>query len=168
MNRIKQMNYKQTLKMNAFWLLAALTVAAALIAVPPAVAADPGECRPTRPDSLGPFYKPGAPEREKVGTGYVLTGTVRDAQNCAPIPGARVELWLAGPDGNYRDDYRATIVSGSSGQYRLESHPPPAYYGRPPHIHIRVSADGFGTLTTQHYPNAADAEGTFDLVLKPE
>ncbi len=44
---------------------------------------------------------------------------------------------------------------------------PPPYSGRPPHIHLRVSADGYQTLVTQYYPADGRAEGAFDLVLVP-
>ncbi|NTW67350.1 MAG: intradiol ring-cleavage dioxygenase [Nitrospirae bacterium] len=126
-----------------------------------------GSCKPTEPDALGPFYKPGAPVRASVGKGYVLEGTVRSARDCAPIEGAAVELWLAGPDGGYGDAYRATVIADGKGVYRFESHVPPPYYGRPPHIHLRVSARGFDTLVTQQYPEAGRRNGTFDVVLVP-
>ena len=126
-----------------------------------------GSCKPTEPDDLGPFYKPGAPMRRTVGRGYVLAGTVRSARDCAPIEGAAVELWLAGPDGGYGDAYRATVIADGKGAYRFESHVPPPYYGRPPHIHLRVSARGFDTLVTQHYPEEGRRNGTFDVVLVP-
>ena len=124
-------------------------------------------CRPTPPDSLGPFYKSGAPMRETVGSGYRLTGIVRSASGCHPIPQARIELWMAGPDGDYDDAFRATVMSQKDGTYHFESHYPPKYFGRPPHIHIRVSVDGFQTLITQHYPAAGAQQGNFDLVLLP-
>lgn len=126
-----------------------------------------GPCTPTEPDELGPFYKPGAPVRASVGKGYVLAGTVRSAKDCAPVEGAAVELWLAGPDGGYGDAYRATVIADGKGAYRFESHVPPPYYGRPPYIHLRVSARGFDTLVTQHYPDEGRRKGTFDVVLVP-
>jgi len=126
-----------------------------------------GTCKPTEPDELGPFYKPGAPVRASVGKGYVLEGTVRSARDCAPIKGAAIELWLAGPDGGYGDAYRATVIADRKGAYRFESHVPPPYYGRPPHIHLRVSARGFDTLVTQQYPEEGRRNGTFDVVLVP-
>lgn len=125
-------------------------------------------CKPTRPDQLGPFYTPGAPERSKVGEGYVLTGTVRSSGDCSALTGARIEFWLTGPDGGYDDDHRATVLSGKLGSYRFETNFPPGYFGRPPHIHIKVSADGYRTLVTQHYPERDATEGTFDLNLIPE
>ena len=113
-------------------------------------------CPPTQRDALGPFYKPNAPMRSKVGTGYVLQGVVQSAVTCQPLPGALVELWMAGPDGRYQDAYRARLKAEKTGHYRFESHIPVGYYGRPPHIHIRVTAAGHQVLVTQHYPPAGD------------
>ncbi len=94
-------------------------------------------------------------------------GMVISSADCTPIASASIELWLTGPDGSYDDDHRATIFSDSSGQYRFESNFPPGYSGRPPHIHIRISATGFKTLATQHYPAAGRKAGKFDIVLVP-
>jgi protocatechuate 3,4-dioxygenase beta subunit len=125
----------------------------------------PKECQPTAPDMLGPFYEPGAPLRDSVGEGYVLSGVVRSSADCSPIPNAQIEIWMAGPDGEYRDDYRATLYSDAGGVYRFESHFPPPYSGRPSHHHLQVSAAGFETLVTQHYPQSGQSEATFDVVL---
>ena len=56
------------------------------------LSAEAASCVPTEEDALGPFYSPGAPVRQAVGTGYVLQGTVRSAKDCAPLAGAVVEL----------------------------------------------------------------------------
>jgi protocatechuate 3,4-dioxygenase beta subunit len=128
-------------------------------------------CTPTEEDALGPFYKPDAPSRTSVGKGYVLQGVVRSSKDCGPVPVAMIELWLAGPDGEYDDAHRATIITDASAAYRFESNLPPPYYGRPPHIHLRVSAKGFKTLVTQHYPSAGAAGAAtaiFDIILVPE
>ena len=121
-------------------------------------------CRPTPPDALGPFYEPGAPVRSKVGTGYVLTGRVLTTA-CRPIARARIEFWLVNPQGEYDDAHRATVIARRDGRYRFESNKPVAYESRPPHIHVRVSARGFRTLVTQHYPRDGRASAVFDLVL---
>lgn len=125
------------------------------------------QCNPTPSDYLGPFYKAGAPVRSNVGTGYELKGVVKSAADCAPIEKARIELWLTNPEGDYDDDHRATIFSDGAGQYRFESNFPPGYSGRPPHIHIKISANGFETLATQHYPSTVSNKGVFDIVLAP-
>ncbi|MBI4643465.1 MAG: intradiol ring-cleavage dioxygenase [Deltaproteobacteria bacterium] len=132
-----------------------------------AAAAPDWQCRPTPQDALGPFYKPNAPERASVGQGYVLQGVVKSAKDCAPLAGAKIEFWLAGPDGNYDDAHRATMTADKSGAYRFESNFPPNYSSRPPHIHIKVSAPGFRALVRQHYPKEGQTQGTFDLVLVP-
>ncbi|MCA1847408.1 MAG: hypothetical protein LC704_00215 [Actinobacteria bacterium] len=114
---------------------------------------------------LGPFYEPNAPERTSVGSGYVLSGSVLAAGGCEPVRDARIEFWLANPEGEYDDAHRATVFAGERGRYRFESNVPVSYGGRPPHIHIRVTAPGYRNLVTQHYPEAGQTEANFDLVL---
>jgi len=130
-----------------------------------AAAGRSANCKPTQPDMLGPFYEPGAPVRTKVGSGYVLSGTVLAAEECKPIPKARIEFWLANPRGEYDDAHRATVFVGERGEYRFESNVPVSYGGRPPHIHVRVRAPGYEDLVTQHYPERAQRKANFELVL---
>jgi protocatechuate 3,4-dioxygenase beta subunit len=125
----------------------------------------PANCNPTQPDMLGPFYEPGAPVRTRVGSGYELSGTVLAAEECKPIPKARIEFWLANPRGDYDDAHRATVFAGERGRYRFESNVPVSYGGRPPHIHVRVTAPGYEELVTQHYPERGQRKANFDLVL---
>jgi protocatechuate 3,4-dioxygenase beta subunit len=128
---------------------------------------EPADCEPTRPDMLGPFYEPGAPVRTSVGSGYVLSGAVLAAGDCEPVPEARIEFWLANPEGEYDDEHRATVPVGERGGYRFESSVPVPYDGRPPHIHIRATAPGYRELVTQHYPEEGQREADLDLVLEP-
>jgi len=125
-------------------------------------------CSPTPWDEIGPFYRPNAPERTSIGKGYLLSGTVRSAVGCRPLPNVRIEIWQVGPGGTYDDDHRATIFSDWNGRYRLETSFPPPYGPRPSHIHILVDAKGFEGLITQHYPKNGKKRATFDLVLEPE
>jgi catechol 1,2-dioxygenase len=128
-------------------------------------AGSPAECNPTQPDTLGPFYKPGAPVRTSVGSRYVLSGAVLAAEECKPIPDAHIEFWLANPRGDYNDAHRATVFAGHRGEYRFQSNVPVSYGGRPPHIHVRVRAPGYEELVTQHYPERDQRKANFDLVL---
>ena len=114
---------------------------------------------------MGPFYEPNAPFRSQVGSGYVLSGRVLAVEGCLPISGAMIEFWLANPTGDYDDDHRASMTSDNQGSYRFETPVPVPYAGRPPHIHIKVSAQGYRTLVTQHYPEDGYDRGEFDLVL---
>jgi protocatechuate 3,4-dioxygenase beta subunit len=133
-----------------------------------AAGGEPANCKPTEPDMLGPFYEPGAPVRTSVGRGYLLSGAVLSAEECQPIPNARIEFWLANPMGEYDDAHRATVIAGQRGEYRLESNVPVSYGGRPPHIHVRVTAPGYEELVTQHYPERGQRKANFDLILLAE
>lgn len=123
-------------------------------------------CAPTGADALGPFYKAGTPVRSKVGSGgYGLSGRVKAARTCRALNRARVEFWLVNEHGEYDDAHRATVFSRRDGRYRFESNRPIGYQGRPPHIHVRVTARGYRTLVTQHYPRPSRSTATFNLVL---
>jgi len=122
-------------------------------------------CVATRPDMEGPFYTPNAPERDRTGRGLVLSGTVRSAAGCGALPGARLEWWSADERGQYGDEYRATQRADAEGRYRYETVVPGRYPGRPPHLHVRVTAPGHRTLVTQVYPQAGQTAIGLDFVL---
>jgi protocatechuate 3,4-dioxygenase beta subunit len=145
--------------------LAAVGLAMLAFGVTAAGGAGQATCKPTRTDALGPFYEPGAPVRSSVGKGYTLRGIVRSARTCRPIRRARIEFWLVNPGGEYDDAHRATVIASRTGRYRFTSNKPVGYSGRPPHIHIRVTARGFRTLVTQHYPRPRQTAARFQLVL---
>ena len=108
-----------------------------------------------------------------LGTVLLLDGTVRTLDG-APIPGALVEIWQACASGRYNhpgDENAAPldpnfqgwgrVTTGASGAYRFKSIKPGAYpnspdWMRPPHIHVRVIAPGFPSLTTQLYFEGED------------
>lgn len=116
---------------------------------------------------MGPFYRPKAPLRSKIGSGYVLTGTVKSAIDCSPVASPLIEFWQTNVTGRYDDAHRAAIITGANGYYQLETDFPATYLTRPPHIHIRVSAAGFLPLVTQHYLQPGTSGANFDLVLIP-
>ncbi|HYB41529.1 MAG TPA: intradiol ring-cleavage dioxygenase [Candidatus Methylomirabilis sp.] len=125
-------------------------------------------CAPTAADIEGPFYKPNAPGREATGQGLVVSGVVRSAVDCAPIKDARVEWWQANPGGEYDDAHRGMQLTGDGGAYRFATDFPPSYSGRPSHIHFKVFAPGYRSLTTQLYPTGGQSVLVFDLVLRKE
>ena len=126
------------------------------------------QCPPTPADADGPFYRPGAPVRNRVGSGYGLTGEVKSAVDCKVIGNAQIEIWMAGPDGIYGDAWRATVFSRPNGRYVFSSHFPGRYGSRPPHIHLIANAPGFQELITQHYLTPGTTGAVFDLVLIPQ
>lgn len=139
-----------------------------LLQAGPGSGAERFRCEPTPWAEIGPFYRQGAPVRSTIGTGYLLQGTVRSARDCSPIPGARIEVWQVGPDGQYDEAHRATLHADKKGRYRLETDFPPPYGRGRSHIHIVVDAKGFDGVITQHYPAKGTKGARFDLVLVPE
>jgi protocatechuate 3,4-dioxygenase beta subunit len=137
-----------------------------LVAVWPAVTS--AACPATAPDMLGPFYVPGAPERSATGHGLTVHGVVRSTRDCTPVPAAKLEWWSADGAGRYDDAHRATQVADPEGRYRYVTDPPGRYPGRPPHLHVKVTAPGHKPLVTQLYPKQGQREIAFDFVLRPE
>ena len=142
-----------------------VAVGALLLLFSPAATMAQTKCPPTAADAEGPFYKANAPIRESTGRGLTISGRVRSAGSCTPIAGARLEWWLANAQGSYDDEHRGALVTAEDGGYRFETDFPPAYYGRPPHIHVRVFAPAHRTLTTQIYPEKGRKAVALDLVI---
>jgi protocatechuate 3,4-dioxygenase beta subunit len=121
----------------------------------------PAACTPTMADDLSPSYRPGAPVRAVVGRGHVLSGIVQSGRDCAPIAGARLELWPEAPGGDHPEASRATHFTDSAGAYQFECDPPD-------HIHLRVTAPGHRTFASNAYHPQGRALGTYDIVLVPD
>jgi protocatechuate 3,4-dioxygenase beta subunit len=136
-----------------------------ILAASVATSAQAPSCAPTKPDMLGPFYKPSAPERAVTGQGLVVSGTVRSARGCGPLPGALLEWWSADARGEYQDELRATQHTGTDGTFRYETAAPGRYPGRPPHLHVKISAPGHRTLVTQIYPRDGQRAIATEFVL---
>jgi protocatechuate 3,4-dioxygenase beta subunit len=123
------------------------------------------QCKPTQGEQLDPNYTPTAPKRASVGSGLVVTGTIRGSDDCSPLPGATVEFWLAGPSGDTMD-LRGTVVADKNGHYRFQCPFPASNGGPPPHIHMAVTADAFLPVLTEFFPGRGSSSGTFDIVLE--
>ena len=145
--------------------MGSLLWALALIAPISVLPAAQPNCAPTRPDAEGPFYKANTPKRNTTGKGLVISGTVRSASDCNPLPGAKIEWWSADSAGEYKDDHRATQSADGGGRYRYETDFPGRYPGRPPHVHARVSAPGYRAVITQIYPKPGQTALDVELVL---
>lgn len=124
-------------------------------------------CEPTRADSEGPFYKPGAPERTSTGEGLVVSGRLLGAPDCRPLSGGRIEWWHADASGRYDDAHRGSMKADADGNYRYSTDVPGKYPGRPLHIHVKAFADGYKALTTQLYLRGGEKQVVFDIVLPP-
>jgi chlorocatechol 1,2-dioxygenase len=111
----------------------------------------------------------------------LLRGKVTN-ESGEPIVGAVIDVWHSTPDGHYggfhnnipRDFYRGKLRVDSAGRYQVRTTVPVAYQiphkgpvgamletmgrhsWRPAHVHFKVRADGFHTLTTQSYFEGGD------------
>jgi protocatechuate 3,4-dioxygenase beta subunit len=125
-------------------------------------------CPPTRGDTPGPFDRIDAPRRAKIGKGYVLRGRVVRAGDCAPVAGALVVLWQAGPGGYvYRPRGRGSVVTDRAGRFRWEGPVPASFGSRPPHIHIAVIDTEYEELLTRHVVRRGTKSGQIRIVLTP-
>jgi len=122
-------------------------------------------CIPTPYDSLGPFYQPNTPERDRTGRGLVVYGRVLSSSGCIALAKAKIEWWSTNSQGEYDDKHRATQKVDPDGRYRYETDFPGHYTGRPPHLHVRVTASGYRTLITQIYPKEDQKSLYFDFVI---
>jgi protocatechuate 3,4-dioxygenase beta subunit len=151
---------------RALW-IAGFAAVLGLLAAPAGAGPRAYRCAPTATDAFGPFGRGTPPLRAKIGTGHVLTGVVLSALNCAPIPGARVELWQSNAGGQYTVKGSGTVIAGRDGRFRFEGPFPPSYETLPPHIHIRVVAKDYLTLVTRYVVAPHERRGSIRLVLRP-
>jgi protocatechuate 3,4-dioxygenase beta subunit len=114
---------------------------------------------PTPSNTLGPYYRKGAPRREKLtgeadaGVPLVVTGQVIDTEG-KPLRDAVIEVFHADHYGNYDMEgfrYRGEIPVTATGEYRFETIIPGQYGGRAQHIHYLINAPGQRRLVTQLY-----------------
>lgn len=136
--------------------------------------AGPIDCEPTGHQTEGPYY-PGEPAEllditgGRGGVPLQVELVVADVQaDCAPIPGAEVDLWHADASGDYsgyedfntegEDWLRGQQITDSNGLVRFGTIFPGSYPGRSVHLHVKVRAAGFDELTTQvYFPDALAA-----------
>lgn len=140
----------------------------ALSVVGPArlVLAQPCPAR-TEANIEGPFYRPNAPMRDGLADSphLFVSGTVRDP-SCRPLADTVLEVWQADADGEYDlrgDRFRGTMRTDASGRFVLSTIRPGRYLNgatyRPPHLHVKVHANGRPPLTTQlYFPGAPENE----------
>jgi protocatechuate 3,4-dioxygenase beta subunit len=124
-------------------------------------------CRPTQSQGAGPFQSnhTAAPQRSRIGRGHVLTGRVLRYPDCAPVSRAVVELWQESPNGRYDRRGHASVATSRAGTFRFEGPVPPSGFGRPPHIHVRVSAGGYEDAVTTYVLARGEQRGRITIVL---
>lgn len=114
----------------------------------------------------GPFYTNNPPEIEdnqlassdETGTPLIISGRVYNLECTQAIPNAIIDIWHANAAGQYDNqgyNLRGKTTSNEQGFYMFQSILPGKYLNgnkfRPAHIHFKITAPGFDTLTTQLY-----------------
>jgi protocatechuate 3,4-dioxygenase beta subunit len=115
--------------------------------------------QPTPSNTLGPFYRSGAPLKEKLvaagaaGTPLLVSGRVINTHGKV-LPDAKLEVFHSDAHGDYDMqgfNCRGEIPLLANGNYRYETILPGQYGGRAQHIHYMISAPGHRRLITQLY-----------------
>ena len=120
--------------------------------------------------TLGPFPLDQQFDRRDVTEGYeghpVRLGLRVVDQSCAPVPGAKVEIWHADATGDYsafidggggKDEaagttfLRGTQTANDEGIVEFLTVFPGWYHGRTPHIHLRVRVADTAVLASQMF-----------------
>ena len=126
------------------------------------------ECDKTTLDYYGegPFYTSNPPlitnnklaKDTEIGTKLILTGRVKNLDCTEFIPDATVDIWHANDAGDYDNsgyNLRGQVKTNSEGFYTFETIKPGKYLNgssyRPSHIHFKITAPGYPTITTQLY-----------------
>ena len=106
------------------------------------------------------------------GRAVYLQGQVLDPGG-GYVAGARVELWQCDHGGVYHHPHApgqadarfqgyGSTTTAWQGDYHFRTIRPVPYVGRTPHIHLRVTAPGYRSLTTQLYDAARVQENALD------
>jgi catechol 1,2-dioxygenase len=120
----------------------------------------------------GPYYRGGAPFRADLrepgiaGVPLAMSGSILSLDCRSPLEGAVLDVWQADGDGHYDNDgslrlardamrLRGKVRADARGAFSFHSVLPGRYLNgrtyRPAHIHVKASAPGHATLTTQLY-----------------
>jgi protocatechuate 3,4-dioxygenase beta subunit len=162
--------------------LAGLSACAATLALPDAFAQS-AACTLTADSGEGPFYFDPKLVRSDVTSGRVgapldIAIQITRARDCAPLAGARLDLWQADALGlysGYRDQpavggvatapsagatfLRGTQFADADGWVRFKTIHPSWYGGRTPHVHFKVLLDERETVASQiFFDDAINAE----------
>lgn len=124
----------------------------------------PRNCEATQSNPGGTNnYLPDAPERESLGSGFVITGLVRSAAGCRPLEDVRVQVWLATESGGEQAN-RASVRTGADGRYRIETDPTVPQFGEP-NIHVGYDDDAYRAVFIRRVVDLDDERAVVNLTL---
>ncbi|WP_299210721.1 twin-arginine translocation pathway signal [uncultured Tateyamaria sp.] len=112
-------------------------------------------------------YRPGAPIVDRIGGGgFLMTGTVLNAGDGAPIPNARIQMWAHTTEGHERDErsHGATLTD-TQGRFQMDMPQIVPAFGQP-HGHLAYDAEfddnGFQTVFLRPIMSSA-SDTTLDV-----
>ena len=113
-------------------------------------------------------YRPNAPLVERLGSGFWVSGTVRQAGNGAPLQGVRIQIWAATLLGGEREPRNhGSVLTAADGSFRLEMEQIVPNFGQP-HAHLAYDDGAFETVFLRPVmPSASDTSVSADFVLAP-
>ncbi len=121
-------------------------------------------CEPTESNPGGTNnYIPDAPRVGTLGQGFVITGLVRSAKGCRPLPDVRVQVWLATETGSEQDN-RASVNTDEDGRYRIETAKTVPQFGEP-NIHVGYDDGDYGAVFIRRVVDLDDRRAVVDLTL---
>lgn len=124
----------------------------------------PADCPVTRSNPGGDNnYIPDAPQGEDLGDGFIIQGLVRSADDCRPLPGVRIQIWLATRTGSESDN-RTSVLTDAQGRYRVETAPTVAQFGEP-NIHVGYDDDAYEPVFIRNVVDLEDTSATINLNL---
>lgn len=113
-------------------------------------------------------YSPNAPLVESLGTGFVMSGMVRQAGSGAPLAGVRIQIWAATVLGGEREPRNhGSVLTQADGSYRLEMEQIVPNFGQP-HAHLAYDDPEYQTVFLRPVmPSAKDTSLQADFNLAP-
>jgi hypothetical protein len=109
-------------------------------------------------------YIPDAPAQDNLGSGFVITGLVRDTR-CRPLEDVRIQVWLATETGGETDN-RASVRTGGNGRYRIRTARTVPQFGEP-NIHVGYDDEEYGEVFIRRVVDLDDDRAVVDLTLAP-
>lgn len=91
-------------------------------------------------------YRANAPLVENLGTGFLVSGTVRKAGMGEPLPNVRIQIWAATERGGEREpSNHGSVMTGADGSFQLEMSQIVPNFGQP-HAHLAYDDPDFNTV----------------------
>lgn len=113
-------------------------------------------------------YSPNAPIVDRLGSGFLMSGVVREAGTGVPLQGVRIQIWAATTLGGEREPRNhGSVLTQADGSYALEMEQIVPNFGQP-HAHLAYDDTAYKTVFLRPVmPSARDTALQADFNLAP-